>query len=135
MTAVGYVVTEISLTFASGSSVACAVTEAAFVPTTPIRTASTLCPDGSITAAGNTTWGLRVSGHIDWTPGSLWRYLNDSAGSEVTAALDPDGSGAVTQSGTVILIPPTPSMKVNDFATFTVTLPVVGVVTIDDESS
>lgn len=128
MAGVGYVVKTLKLTIGV-ASYECSVTNAEVVPTTPTRTTSTACPDGTITAVGNTSWALRVTYNIADDGTDFYGVLADAVGEEAVFefAIDPDGSYG--WSGTVYMVPGTGAFKVNDFATGSVTLPGKGAFT------
>lgn len=121
MPAAGFVVKNVIFKLGT-TAYECAVTNVQVTPTTPVQTTSTLCPDGTLSDTGRTTWALQVTANVDLTAGSLYTFLNTHAGQDVAFEFHPDG-GTAKWAGTVTVIPVGGTFGVNTWASFTVTLP------------
>lgn len=107
------------------------VTKARLVPETPVQTIRTLVPDGIVQDVDNTAWTLELAGIQDWKDAQgLADALNDAAGTQVTIVLQPkSGTGERKATFVAMAMPVEFGGEQGAFATFDVTLPVVGGVT------
>ena len=127
MAGVGYVVNNMTLKIGA-TQYETAVLSVEEVPNVPIQTA-TMANGDTLTDVGPVQWALTIEANVDVAPSSLWRILSAAAnGSTATYEFVPNvtTNPTVKRSGTVVLIPPGGKFKPGEFATFTVTLPIIG---------
>jgi hypothetical protein len=117
-----HILTEVTFTVDS-SNYQCAVRRVQLTPNTPIQEYKVLCPGGSGTAAGNTTWQLEVEYYQNWDDDDFARFLDENPGDTASFVFTQNG---LTKSGNIIVVPGPVGGTVDEFATATVTLPVVG---------
>ena len=98
MAGVGYVVNNMTLKIGA-TQYETAVLSVEEVPNVPIQTA-TMANGDTLTDVGPVQWALTIEANVDVAPSSLWRILSAAA---------PGGK-----------------FKPGEFATFTVTLPIIG---------
>jgi len=122
-----YVIRDAVMTV-EGTDYANQVTKARLVPETPIQTLRTLVPDGIVQDVDSTTWTLELSGIQDWVNGQgLADALNDNKGVEVDIILTPrSGTGKPRATFVAVAMPVQFGGDQGQFATFEITLPVVG---------
>lgn len=133
MSTYSYVVKELTVDL-DGSTYECEVTQVGMTPTAPTQTTATACPDGAQTDVGPATWTFEVTANT--TSGlapagtSLFDLLMDPTNYATPAVVTfcPDPINAPTKGWEldVRLIPPTSTWPVGDWATYTVSLPVLG---------
>lgn len=138
MTAVGYVVKEMTITTKLGTAAEvaqqCAITGLREVPTQNTVTTQVACPDGSITDQGPATWAVEVGYNTSLRPDSFHRLMLDHVGEQVLLTWEPDpvGDPGRKRQATVRFSAPAADYTVGSFATATVSLPVQGgIATID----
>lgn len=125
MAAVGFVAR--SIIFKLGTTAyECAVTSVVLQPDTPVQVTTTMCPDGTLSDVGETSWSLTGTANVDWHAASLYAFLIDHAGENVAFELHPTGEATGKVVGTVTIVPPTATMTVNQWATFPFNLPLDG---------
>jgi hypothetical protein len=112
---------------------ACSVKRAELVPSAGKESEyRTLCPDGTFRNLGASTWSLELEGAQDWAAAGLSRFLFDHEGEELTFQVDQygnphDASDAEPEmTGTVRAVAPGYGGAVDEYAEFSVSLPVVG---------
>mgnify|MGYP000846216164 CR=1 FL=1 len=122
-----YVIRDCTITV-EGTDYANQVTKARLVPETPIQTLRTLVPDGIVQDVDSSSWTLELAGIQDWVNAQgLADALNDNKGLEVDIVLTPrNGTGKPKATFVAIAMPVPFGGEQGQFATFDVTLPVVG---------
>jgi hypothetical protein len=135
-TPVGHVIKTLELSFEDPALpgtpvvVSCAINSAHFLPGGRAKqTRGTAC--GPAVDYGLPEDSLDVGYNVDLTEGSFHRFLIEHEGEEWTAALV-DGHSGVTQTGLIRVLPGTPSGAMGEFAAGTVSLAVIGPITIED---
>lgn len=93
-------------------------------------TYQTLCPTGSFSNRGKTTYALHLVAAQDWSATGLAKFLwdNDGASAEVQyqahgASVIPPTVNAPGMAGTIVLVAPTYGGEADTFAEFEVTMP------------
>lgn len=111
-----------------GTDYANQATKARLVPDTPIQTLRTLVPDGIVQDVDSSVWTFELAGIQDWVNAQgLADALNDAAGTTVTVVLVPrTGSGQPQATFDVVATPVPFGGEQGQFATFDVTIPVIG---------
>lgn len=138
MTAVGYVVKEMSVKSKLGTAAEveqqCAITGIREVPTQSTQTTQVACPDGSITDNGPVSWAVEVGYNTSLRPDSFHRLMLDHVGEQVQLTWEPDpiGDPGRKRSAMVRLSAPSADYTVGSFATATVSLPVQGTISTID---
>lgn len=127
MPAVGYVVSSMTLKIGT-VQYETAVTSIEEVPNVPVQTV-TMASGDVLTDVGPIAWSLKLEANIDVSVASLWRILTAAtAGTTAVYEFVPDvvGNPTIKRSGTVVLIPPGGKFTPGSFATFSVSLPIIG---------
>ena len=127
MAGVGYVVNNMTLKIGA-VQYETAVQSIEEIANAPVQSV-TMANGDTLTDVGPVQWALKVTANVDVTPASLWRILTAAvAGTTATFEFVPDvtGNPTVKRTGTVVLVPPGGSFTPGEFATFSVTLPVIG---------
>lgn len=95
-------------------------------------TYQTLCPDGSYTRKGTTTYVLHLTGVQDWAADGLSKFLWDNAGALATFTAQAHGAAVVAGpdtpsiTGTVTLVEGSYGGEADAWAEFDVSLPCSG---------
>jgi hypothetical protein len=95
-------------------------------------TYQTLCPDGTYSQPGATTYDLHLVGVQDWDAPGLARFLDDNEGVACAFVVQAHGAGVApsvdkpAKTGTCILVAPSYGGEVDNWAEFDVTLPIMG---------
>jgi hypothetical protein len=108
----------------------CAVRAVTLTPTTNIVEWESLCEDGSGQEAGKTTWSLDIEYYQDWQVDSFADHLATNIGEQAVIKFNPHGDTVGPTNPTftvnVFLVGGAVGGTVNEFATATVSLPVIG---------
>jgi hypothetical protein len=138
LTGKGYVVKQMTVQI-DGTAYECEVTGVNLTETHDTQTTHTACASGTVVDVGPSSWTVDVTANVDPKAGSLWRLLMDpaKAGKAAVVTFVPDviANPLVKVTANVTLVPPTGTFTVNAFATFTVSLPVIGTPTITDTAT
>lgn len=112
----------------------CEVSNVTFTPTTSTQEYAVLCPNGSGTDMGATTWVMTVEGYGIYEKTSLLDFMFTNQGSTATVTYQPKGATPgvdnPTITATVTVPPPGLGGTVNEFSTFSVEFPVQGAPTM-----
>jgi hypothetical protein len=117
-----------------GSTYECEVTNATVTPTAEVRTATVLCDDGTVADVAPVTWTLDLAYLVNWSPGSLYRFLVSNAGAlaAFTYEPDPDTAPGVAWTGDVRILPGPAGGEAGTWESGNVSLPVNGRPTLSD---
>lgn len=112
----------------AGTEYANQCTKARLVPDTPTQTLRTLVPDGIVQDVDSAVWTFELAGIQDWVNSQgLADALNDNAGTQIEVILTPNAGSGLPQATFDIIAAAVPfGGEQGQFATFDVTLPVVG---------
>jgi hypothetical protein len=90
---------------------------------------ATLCPDGSYTEIGRTSYALHIVAAQDWSSTGLARFLWDNEGALATFTYQPHGAATVPSdttpgmTGSVRLVAPNMGGEAESYAELDVTMP------------
>lgn len=133
MTAKGHIRKTISLKIGTTQH-ECEVTGSTLTPSSDVQTTQVLCPDGALSDTGPVSWTLDLDYLVDYTAGSLFRFLTDQHGktAEFTYEPDPDNAPGVVYTGNVRVVAGPGGGSAAAWESGSVSLPVIGTPTITD---
>ena len=92
----------------------------------------TLCPDGSFSSAGKSTYSLHIVAAQDWSANGLARFLWENDGARAEFQYQPHGAAVVASddtpgmAGEITLVAPTMGGEADTYAELDVTMPCTG---------